>query len=495
MIDVQLGEYGSLFQSVFDAQFKFDQEANVVVVMLDPGALRTPSKLMNKEAHEEAVFAARNLIESVIRSARERYQCPIVLSTIVCDPDEVSNTSDIIVDGSVRRFLNDVNAQIADLGKGGEAIVWDLDYLAASVGRRQWCNPVSRHVAKSPFAIGLAPLVADHLCATLAGLFGKARRGLILDLDNTLWSGVIGDDGIGGIVIGQGDAVGEAHLALQRYALELRRRGIVLAVCSKNEDAVAREPFRSHPEMLLREDHIAVFLANWIDKASNIASIANTLNLSLDAFVFVDDNPAERARVRQELPEVAVPELPDDPAWYTACLSAARYFENPRLNMEDLDRANSYQDNAGRVAMLSQIGNYDDYLRSLEMTLTVSRFDELGKSRIAQLISKSNQFNLTTRRYQLDDVDRIRNDPASIGLQFRLADAFGDNGMISVVVLKRNTEFMYLDLWLMSCRVLKRGVEQAVLHEIARCARGMGVQKSCRGIYPHAAQRNGPRSL
>lgn len=475
-IDVQLGEYGSLFQNVFDAQGGVVQGTDAVVLIHDAGAFAAASELMNQSAHEKAVLAARNLIERTLHSARESFKCPIVLSTIVYDPDDDLNASDIIVDGSTRRFINDVNMQIIDLAKSGEAVVWDLDHLAASIGRRQWCDPVSRHSTKSPFAIRLAPVVADHLCATLAGLFGKARRGLILDLDNTLWSGVIGDDGIGGIVIGQGDAVGEAHLALQRHALELRRRGIVLAVCSKNDDAIAREPFRAHPEMLLREDHIAVFQANWSDKASNIVSIAKTLDLGLDAFVFVDDNPAERARVRRELPEVAVPELPDDPAWYTACLSAAHYFENPRLNAEDLDRAKSYQDNARRAEMLSQIGNYDDYLRSLEMTLTVSRFDELGKVRITQLISKSNQFNLTTRRYQLDDVDDISRDPASIGLQFRLTDAFGDNGIISVVVLRRNRTFAYIDLWVMSCRVLKRGVEAAVLHEIAKCAREAGVR-------------------
>jgi len=472
-IDLVIGAYGSLFQSIFDPNGGFPQELDALVLMLDTAALQAPLRLLDRKAHETAVLAARKLIESALIAARERYQCPIVFCTIVCDPDDIPSAGDIVVDGSTRRFVDDVNTQIADLAREGLGLVWDLDHLAASVGRRHWCDPISKHVAKSPFAIDLAPFVANNLCATLAGLFGKARRGLILDLDNTLWSGVVGDEGVAGIVVGQGDAVGEAHLALQRYALELRRRGVVLAVCSKNDDAVAREPFRTHPEMLLREDHIAVFQANWNDKASNVASIAKTLDLGLDAFVFVDDNPAERARVRQELPEVAVPEMPDDPAWYVACLSEGRYFENARLNAEDLDRAQSYQDNARRVEMLSQIGNYDDYLRSLEMTLTISQFDEVGKARIAQLISKSNQFNLTTRRYQAEDIDRIRDDPDSIGLQFRLLDVFGDNGMISVVVLKRHKSLMYIDLWLMSCRVLKRGVEQAVLHEIARSAKHM----------------------
>lgn len=475
IIDAAQGGYESLAGVAFGGDGGLRGDMDAVVLMLDEKALHPPAELLERDAHRQAIDNASAYIKRLVDTVRQRFSCPIILATIVIDPGEMISLADGYLHGAYRRFVTDVNAVIIGMAEAGKTILWDLDHLAAAIGRRRWCDPVSRHVAKSPFAVSLAPIVADNLCATLAGVFGKARRGLILDLDNTLWSGVIGDDGLAGINIGQGDAVGEAHLAVQRYALELRRRGIVLAVCSKNDDAIAREPFHSHPDMLLKEEHVAVFQANWNDKATNIASIAKTLNLGCDAFVFLDDNPAERARVRQELPEVAVPELPEDPAWFVTCLASAGYFETPRLNSEDLLRAKSYQDNARRAEIQSSVGNYEEHLASLDMTLTVAPFDAIGRPRIVQLIGKSNQFNLTTRRYQEADVATIESDPDAIGLQFRLSDTFGDNGMICVVVLRRHSTFMCIDTWLMSCRVLERGVEQAVLNEIVTQTKQVGL--------------------
>ncbi len=214
-----------------------------------------------------------------------------------------------------------------------------------------------------------------------------------------MWGGVIGDDGLEGIVIGQGDATGEAHLAVQQAALNLRGRGVVLAVSSKNTDEVARGPFRNHPEMLLREEHIAVFQANWNDKATNITAIAKELSLGLDAMVFLDDNPVERRLVREMLPQVAVPELPADPALYARTLLAAGYFESIAFSVEDKQRAGFYQDNARRVALQAQVGGHGRFtFTSLNMMMTVQPFDETGRARITQLINKSNQYNLTTRQ-------------------------------------------------------------------------------------------------
>jgi FkbH-like protein len=237
----------------------------------------------------------------------------------------------------------------------------------------------------------LIPLYADHVARVLAAIRGKSRKALILDLDNTVWGGVIGDDGLEGIKIAQGDATGEAHLAVQRLALDLRARGIVLAVCSKNTDEVARGPFLKHPEMLLKLDHIAVFQANWNDKASNIAAIAEELSLGLDAMVFLDDNPVERGLVRKLLPQVAVPELPEDAAHYARTLAAAGYFEAIAFSKEDLMRAGFYQDNAKRAELQNKVGGVEAYLASLNMTITFQPFDSLGRARIVQLINKSNR--------------------------------------------------------------------------------------------------------
>jgi FkbH-like protein len=333
-------------------------------------------------------------------------------------------------------------------------------------------------MAKFPFADELIPLYADHVARTVAAIRGKSGKVLILDLDNTVWGGVIGDDGLEGIHIAQGDARGEAHLAVQRLALDLRQRGIVLAVSSKNTDEVAREPFEKHPEMLLKLDHIAVFQANWNDKATNIQAIADELSLGLDSMVFLDDNPAERGLVRKLLPQVRVPELPEDPAYYARTLAAAGYFEAVAFASEDLKRAGFYQDNAKRASLQKQVGGVDAYLASLDMTIAFQPFDATGRARIVQLINKSNQYNLTTRRYTDPEVTEAENDPEVFTLQVRLADIFGDNGMIGVVICRPEGAGVWeIDTWLMSCRVLGRKVEHMVLREVLEHARAAGIVK------------------
>lgn len=266
----------------------------------------------------------------------------------------------------MRNLIDMFNRGLTESLPGTQDMLLDAAHLADTVGLAEWHDPTLWNMAKLPFSSTFIPLYADHVCRLIAALRGKSRRCLILDLDNTLWSGVIGDDGVEGIIIGQGDATGEAHLDVQRAALALRGRGVVLAVSSKNTDETARTPFRRHPEMLLREEHIAVFQANWNDKATNIQAIAAELSLGLDAMVLLDDNPIERALVRRLLPQVAVPELPDDPALYARTLLAAGYFESLGISAEDMQRAAFYQDNARRVALRGQAGDVDAYLASLD---------------------------------------------------------------------------------------------------------------------------------
>jgi FkbH-like protein len=338
-------------------------------------------------------------------------------------------------------------------------------------------------MGKFSFSDEVIPLYGDHVGRTIAAIRGKSRKVLVLDLDNTVWGGVIGDDGLEGIKVAQGDAQGEAHLALQRLALDLRQRGIVLAVSSKNSDEVARQPFEEHPEMLLKLDHIAVFQANWNDKATNIQAIAEELSLGLEAMVFLDDNPVERGLVRKLLPQVAVPELPEEPAYYARTLAAAGYFEAVTFAGEDLKRADFYRDNAKRANLQKQVGGVNAYLLSLNMTITFQPFDATSRARIVQLINKSNQYNLTTRRYTDLEVAAAENAPTVFTLQVRLADIFGDNGMISVVICRPAEDDVWeIDTWLMSCRVLGRCVENMVLCEILKHARTAGIEKLS-GIY------------
>ena len=289
--------------------------------------------------------------------------------------------------------------------------------------------------------------------------------------------------------MGNGNPTGEAFLQIQRIALDLYERGVVLAISSKNEDKNAREPFQKHPDMILKEDHIAIFQANWSDKASNIKAIADTLSLGLDSFVFLDDNPAERMQVRRELPSVAVPELPEDPALYAQTLIAAGYFEATTFSQEDSQRALFYKGNAKRLEILNMSSDMDSYLKSLEMKINFSEFNKVGRSRITQLISKSNQFNLTTYRYDEIKVKSFEEDLSYFTCQVRLKDALGDNGMISVIICKKNEDSWLIDTWLMSCRVLGRKVEEAVLNYIASNALNEGATKLFGQYIP--SSRNG----
>jgi FkbH-like protein len=324
-----------------------------------------------------------------------------------------------------------------------------------------------------------APLYGDLAARILAAQRGLSKKCLVLDLDNTLWGGVIGDDGLDGIVLGEGSAAGEAHLALQRYAKQLKERGVILAVCSKNDVKIAEAAFRDHPEMALRRSDFAAFQANWDDKAQNLKAIAKQLNIGLNSLVFVDDNPIERARVRQSLPMVAVPEMPEDPALYVRCLAEAGYFEAVAFTAEDRVRAEAYAANAEREALLGSAESMDDFLRGLNMTAVYGPFTAVDHARIVQLINKTNQFNTTTRRYAGDEITRIMEDPDAMTLQFRLLDRVGDNGLVSTMILRPtedDDEALEIENWVMSCRVFGRELEFEAMNIAVEAAKERGVR-------------------
>ena len=303
----------------------------------------------------------------------------------------------------------------------------------------------------------------------------------MLDLDNTLWGGVIGDDGVDKIKIGRETPVAEAYTAFQEYCLSLQRRGILLAVCSKNNEEIARQGFE-HPDSILKLEHFSAFKANWEPKHENILAIARELNLGVDSFVFVDDNPAERALVEAQIPSIAVPNVGSEVSQFAAIIEEGRYFEAISLSQEDLSRAALYRSNAERTSAEAKYANYGEYLDSLEMTAEIERFKPLYLERIAQLTNKTNQFNLTTRRYTLAEMEAIAQNPTYLGIYGKLSDRFGDNGLISIVLGRRENNLLHLDLWLMSCRVLKRDMEMAMLDAIAAHAKAMGVRE-LRGYY------------
>ena len=451
---------------------------DAVLFALDYRALPLKLSLGDSETSIATQQGAIGYLQALRNGIKANSNAVCIFQTFAPPPETLFGSLDRALPGTMRSLLDGVNRELGEFVLGSGDVLLDVAGLAETVGLADWHNPQLWNMAKFSFSDELIPLYADHVARTIAALRGKSGKVLILDLDNTVWGGVIGDDGLEGIQIAQGDARGEAHLAVQRLALDLRQRGIVLAVSSKNTDEVAREPFEKHPEMLLKLEHIAVFQANWNDKATNIQAIAEELSLGFDSLVFLDDNPVERGLVRELLPQVSVPELPEDPAYYARTLMAGGYFEAVTFAAEDLKRAGFYQDNAKRASLQKQVGGLDAYLASLDMTITFQPFDATGRARIVQLINKSNQYNLTTRRYTDPEVATAEDDPEVFTLQVRLVDVFGDNGMISVVICRPGkADSWEIDTWLMSCRVLGRRVEHMVLREVLDHARAAGIHK------------------
>jgi FkbH-like protein len=451
---------------------------DAVLFALDYHALPLKISLGDREASAANIEGVIGYLRSLRNGIKTNSNAVCIFQSFAPPAETLFGSLDRALPGSIRNLIDGINRELADLALHSGDVLLDVAGLAETVGLANWHDAKLWNLAKIPFSDELIPLYADHVARIVAALRGKSGKVLVLDLDNTVWGGIIGDDGIEGIRIAQGDATGEAHLALQRFALDLRQRGIVLAVSSKNNDEVARAPFEQHSEMLLRLDHIAVFQANWNDKATNIQAIAEELSLGLDSIVFLDDNPVERGLVRKLLPEVAVPELPENPSDYARVLAAGGYFEAVSLAAEDLKRASFYQENAKRASLQKQTVGVDAYLASLDMTITFQPFEGKGRTRIVQLINKSNQYNLTTRRYTEPEILDVERDPEVFTLQVRLADIFGDNGMISVVICRPDgNESWEIDTWLMSCRVLGRKVEHMVLRKIVEHARAAGIQR------------------
>ena len=486
-INVVEAQFNQVAQEAFSKESSFSGQAfNAVLIALDYRALPLSPCPGDAAKAQQTVRDCVSYIQAIISAVRQKTGAQIILQNFVPTGQDLFGSFERRLPGSLSWLLRQINAALDTLPEG-QTHVLDVAGLAAKVGCENWHDPTLWNLAKLAFAQKYLPAYADHVCRILAATQGKSRRCLVLDLDNTLWGGVIGDDGVEGILIGQGDPTAEAHLHLQRLIVELRARGIVLAVSSKNEEATARLPFKEHPDMLLKETDIAVFQANWQDKATNIRAIAQSLSLGLESLVFLDDNPAERLQVRQALPEVAVPELPQDPAFFADTLIAAGYFEALAFSAEDQRRAAFYQDNAKRAQVLSQATDLNGYLQSLSMEITLAPFDAVGRARIAQLISKSNQFNLTTKRYAEADIHNLETDSGVFTRQIRLKDTFGDNGMISVVICNKLATTWEIDTWLMSCRVLGRRVEEAVLQEIVTGAAKENVQTLI-GIYRPTAR-------
>lgn len=369
-----------------------------------------------------------------------------------------------------------------------DLFICDLAGLQNKFGRDFMFAPNIYMSTEMVLSVDCLPYVASRVMDIVCAIKGQFKKCLILDLDNTLWGGVIGDDGLEGIQLGHGLGIGKAFTEFQMWVKKLKQRGIIICVASKNEEKTAKEPFEKHPDMILKLDDIAVFQANWETKVDNIRTIQQILNIGFDSMVFLDDNPFERNMVRENIKGITVPELPDDPGEYLEYLYSLNLFETASFSAADKDRTKQYQVEAQRVSLSKTFTNEADFLKSLGMVSKVTGFDTFNTPRVAQLSQRSNQFNLRTVRYTEADIKAIEADKEHYAtFAFTLGDKFGDNGLVCVVILeKRDADTLFVDTWFMSCRVLKRGMEDFTLNTLVAYARENGYSRIVGEYLPTA---------
>jgi len=481
LIDVHNGAYGQYRQDVLDPNSSLRQFAPQTILFSLSAREVTTGVPLTATLEEVDAIIVRFIVElrSLWQKARENYNATIIQQTFLDVTDTLFGSYDRLLPGTPTRVVARLNDRLCEAAILDGVLLLDIARVSERDGIDAWFDAARWLHGKLEIAPQATPLYGDLVARIVAAQRGLSKKCLVLDLDNTLWGGVIGDDGLEGIVIGEGSAVGEAHLALQRYAKQLKERGVILAVCSKNDAKVAEAVFDEHPEMLLRRPDIAVFLANWNDKAENLKIVATQLNIGIDSLVFVDDNPVERARIRQSLPAVAVPELPPDAAHYVRCLSDAGYFEAVAFTSEDRHRTELYAANAERKALLGSSQSMDDFLRGLQMSVVYGPFTRVDHARIVQLFNKTNQFNATTRRYTSEEITHLAGLPNVLTLQFRLLDRIGDNGLVSAMILRPdgdNERLLEIDNWVMSCRVFGRQLEFEAMNIAVETAYHLGIE-------------------
>ena len=365
--------------------------------------------------------------------------------------------------------------------------ICDIAGLQNKFGRDKMFAPNTYANTEMVFRMDVLPYVASRVLDIVGAVKGQFKKCLILDLDNTVWGGVVGDDGLEGIQLGHGLGIGKMFTEFQMWVKKLKDRGIIICVCSKNDEDKAKEPFEKHPDMVLRLSDISVFMANWETKVDNIRSIQQILNIGFDSMVFLDDNPFERNMVRENILGITVPELPENPEDYLEYLYSLNIFETASYSSTDKDRTKQYQVEAQRVSLSKTFTNEADFLKSLNMVSTVEGFTKFNTPRVAQLSQRSNQFNLRTVRYTEADIEAMANDPDVIPLTFTLEDKFGDNGLIAVVIMKKqDAETIFVDTWFMSCRVLKRGMENFTLNTMVEAAKAKGYKRIVGEYLPTA---------
>lgn len=471
--ELRTGGYGLYRQEVLlPTSFLHSFAPNIVLLSLSAGDAIGSIPLTSTDAEvETALSNSISDLRNIWRSIRTSIKASVVQQTFFDRSLPLFGSFDRMATAAPSRVVARLNDLVAHAAKEDGVPLLDIAAQVQRDGVDAWFDVRRWLQAKQEIRPEGAAHYGELFARIVSAQQGRSRKCLVCDLDNTLWGGVIGDDGLEGIVLGSGTAKGEAHVMLQSYVLQLKQRGIILAVCSKNDPSIAERAFQNHPEMLLKRSDITSFVANWDDKAQNLIKIAAQLNIGIDSLVFIDDNPIERARIREALPMVAVPELSDDPAGYAITLADAGYFEAVNFTQEDRERAELYARDAERSEALSVSTSIGDFLGGLGMSMVYGPFTELG--RVTQLINKTNQFNTTARRYTAEEVATSANSADFITLQFRLIDRYGDNGIVSAILLAPSSqaETLEIETWVMSCRVFSRELEYEIMNAVVEAAR------------------------
>lgn len=437
-------------------------------------------KLFYQQTNVARVVFAEQQIEytnRIFEKVQNQIKCKIIINSFPETNDAVFGNFSGKTDLSFPYQVKKLNLGLmTEAQKKGNLFLLQIDSLISRIGSITGFDPKMYITGDMVYSLDLLPYLAKNVHDIIQAIGGNFKKCLILDLDNTTWGGIIGDDGMEGIQIGD-LGIGKAFTELQLWILELKKRGIILAVCSKNSEEIAKEPFEKHPDMKLHLDDIAVFVANWENKVDNIRYIQSVLNIGFDSMVFLDDSPFEREIVKMAIPEITVPSLPEDPAEYLIYLRSLNLFETASFTDEDEHRTVQYQEETQRNNVQKSFIDEASFLKSLEMTSEVKAFNGFSIPRIAQLTQRSNQFNLRTIRYTEEDVKMIADSDQYLTLSFNLKDKFGDYGLIACVILKvMENKTLFLDTWIMSCRVLKRGMEVFTLQAIILLASQKGYQ-------------------
>lgn len=460
-------EFGKYWEEViFDNSRLCDFKPDLIFIHTSRHNLTFLPSITNSE-DEITLMLERQYkhFEQMWNHLSDKYHCPIIQNNMEKPYYRLLGNKDVSDIHGHTNFINRLNAKFYEYAQAHENFfIHDIDYLSSQYGLDEWQNPLYWYMYKYSLCVPAIPLFAYSLSSIIKAIYGLNKKAIVLDLDNTLWGGVIGDDGVEGIQLGPELPMGQAYSDFQNYLLQLKKMGIVLNICSKNdmENAIAG---LNHPDSSLSPEDFACIIANWENKDENIKHIAQRINLGLDSLVFIDDNPAEREIVRRNLPDVAVPQIQkiED---YIRIIDHSRFFEAALITQDDINRNEMYKANFEREEFLRNFSSYDDYLKSLEMVATIRGFEPIYFDRIAQLCNKTNQFNLTTKRYSVAEIKEIAENDNYIHLYGTLQDKFGDNGLIGVIIGEKIKDELHIQLWLMSCRVFRRNMEYAMFDRL-----------------------------